>query len=349
MRPRPPRAGSPSRARLALPGVLMLVALLAPGLAHAARLVGGREQARIAHAFFSRPAHRGQAIVSTRVSSRAPAWAVVKSVRPERSGRGTASGRPPRLQSSYYHVTGARVTPGAPPDAARADLAGDLRVDVVYSGSGAETIAYRQRYRSVCAGAGGFTDEQQDTVKPMSWKVSYEVDLDALRSAVRGPAGTVLLPAVSFLPSNPDSTLSAREVLTRAAVDEGCNGHPATFDCTTSYTVGATAQGELSFLASGGLEVGVPIAAHPSGDCDPSDYTLGPSLWESGATTAVTKRLGLVGAALPANPYAPVSVSWPKDSLALVSGSPSSPCQGDPGACRDTFRWTGHVALQNAP
>jgi hypothetical protein len=347
MRPRPPRAGAPSRTRLTLSGLLMLLALLAPGVAHAARLVGGREQARIARAFFSRPAHRGQAIVSTRVSSRAPAWAVVKSVAPQRSRARGASGRLPRLQSAYYHVTGARVRPGVPPAAARADLAGDLRVNVVYSGSGGETIAYHQRYRSVCPGDGGFTDDQRDTVTPMSWKVTYEVDLDALQSAVRGPVGTVLIPAVSFLPSA--STLSAREILTRTAVDEGCNGQPTSFECNTSYAMGTVSHSGLSFLAAGGLEIDVPTAANPSGNCDPSDYTLGPSLWESGATTAVTRRLGLVGGTLPANPYAPVTVSWPRDSPALTSGSPSSPCQGDATACHDTFRWTGRVALQNAP
>jgi hypothetical protein len=146
-----------------------------------------------------------------------------------------------------------------------------------------------------------------------------------------------------------DSNVSAREILTRTAIDRGCNGQPTTYACNATYAVGPASQGLLSFPAAGGVEVGVPTTSNPSGDCDPSDFTLGPSLWDSGATTAVSRRLRLIGGALPAHPYAPVAVSWPKDSPALASGAPASPCQGDGAACRDTFRWSGHVSLQNVP
>jgi hypothetical protein len=332
------------RSRLRVAGLLALVVALAPAAAHAARIVGGREQAAIAKAFFARRSHRGQVIVSTRASTRARGWAVVKSVRPERAGRRTASGRTPRLQSTYYHLIRGRVKLGAPPAPARADLSRAFRVVVQYTGSGSESIAYHQLYRSVCPGSGGFTDDEAATVKPMSWSVRYFVDLDALQSAVRGAAGTVLVPAVSFDRSG--SRVSAHEVLTRTVVDRGCNGQPTTFECDTTYAPGSPADGLLSFPA-GRVEVGVPTTSNPSGDCDPTDYTLGPSLWDSGATTAIAARLGLVGATLPANPYAPVPVSWPADSLALTSGFPASPCQGDE-ACRDTFRWSGHVTVEAA-
>jgi hypothetical protein len=322
----------------------MLAVGLLPSVAHAAKLVGGHKQSVIAKAFLRSRAHRGLAIVSTRVSTTAPAWAVVKSVRSQASGRTTAAGHAPRLQSTYYRLTRGRVTPGAPPAAARADLARDFRVAVVYSGSGSETVAYHQLYRSVCAGAGGFTDEQTDTVRPMSWSVRYVVDLDALQSAVRAPGGTVLVPAVSF--DRSQSRLSAREIRSRTAIDEGCNGQPTTFQCDATYSLGSRSDGLLSFPGGGRLEIGVPTKANPSGDCDASDYTLGPSLWDSGATTAVAASLGLAGAGLPPRPYAPIPVSWPGSSLALVSGSPFSPCQGDTAACHDTFRWSGHVALR---
>jgi hypothetical protein len=335
------------RSRVALVGLLAAGVLLTPAVAHAARLVGGREQAAIAKAFFARRSHKGEAIVSTRASTAAPAWTVVKSVRPEASGRRTSTGRTPRLQSTYYHLIRGRARLGTPPPSARADLRRDFRVAVLYTGSGSEAVAYHQLYRSVCPGAGGFTDEQAATIKPMAWSVRYVVDLDALLSAVRGPAGTVLVPAVSYERSR--SRVSAREMLTRTAIDRGCNGQPTTFTCETTYAPGSPAEGLLSFPAAGGLEVGVPTTPRRRGDCDPSDYTLGPSLWDSGAMTAVTSRLGLVGARLPAHPYAPVRVSWPGDSLALVAGFPSSPCQGDAAVCRDTFRWTGHVTLQAVP
>lgn len=332
------------RSRLPLAGLLTLAVLLAPATAHAARLVGGREQAAIAKAFFARRSHKGQVIVSTRASTVARAWVVVKSVRPEALGRHTAGGRTPRLQSTYYRLTGGRVKRATPPAGPRTDLARDFRIAVLYTGSGSETISYHQLYRSVCSGSGGFTDEQAVTIKPMSWSVRYVVDLDALQSAVRRPAGTVVVPAVSLERSG--SQVSAHEVLTRTAIDRGCNGQPTTFQCDTTYALGPPADGRLSFPATGGLEVGVPTSSNPSGDCDPSDYTLGPSLWDSDATTAVTASLGLIDAALPANPYAAVPVSWPLHSLALASGFTASPCQGDGAACKDTFRWTGHIVLQ---
>ncbi len=335
------------RSRLPIAGLLALAILLAPAAAHAAALVGGREQAAIAKAFLARRSHRGQAIVSTRISTVVRAWAVVKSVRPEAAGRRTAAGRTPRLQSTYYHLKRGGVKLGSPPAPARADLARDFRVAVQYTGSGAETIAYHQLYRSVCPGSGGFTDDEAATIKPMSWRVRYVIDLDALQSAVRSSAGTVLVPAVSFDRSR--SQVSAREILTRTAIDRGCNGQPTTFQCDTTYAPGAPADGLLSFPPTGGLEVGVPTTSNPSGDCDPSDYTLGPSLWDSGVTTAVTARLGLVGGALPARPYAPVPVAWPADALALHPGFPASPCQGNGAACHDTFRWAGQVTLQAVP
>lgn len=334
------------KSRLPLAGLLTLAVLLSPAAAHAAKLVGGREQAVINKAFFARRSHKGQVIVSTRASTVARAWVVVKSVRPQDAGRRTAAGRTPRLHSTYYHLTGGRAKRGTPPARPRADLARDFRIAVLYTGSGSETIAYHQLYRSVCPGSGGFTDDQAATIKPMSWSVRYVVDLDALQSAVRGPAGTVVVPAVSFDPSG--SHVSAHEVLTRTAIDRGCNGQPTTFECDTTYALGSPADALLSFPATGGVEVGVPTSPNPSGDCDPSDYTLGPSLWDSGATTAITARLGLVDAALPANPYAAVPVSWPLNSLALASGFTASPCQGDGAACKDTFRWTGHIVLQAA-
>lgn len=332
------------RSRLSVAGLLAFVVLLTPASASAARLVGGREQAAIAKAFFARRSHKGQVIVSTRISTVAHSWAVVKSVRPHATGRRTASGLTPRLHSTFYHLTRGHEKLGIPRPAVRADLARNFRVTVLYTGSGSETIAYHQLYRSVCPGSGGFTDEEAATIKPMTWSVRYVVDLDALQSAVRGSVGTVLVPAVSF--ERARSQVSAHEVLTRTAVDTGCNGQPTTFECDTTYAAGVPADGLLSFPPTGGLEVGVPTSSNPSGDCDPSNYTLGPSLWDSGATTAVIPVLGLVGARLPTNPYAPVPVSWPGASLTLVSGFPASPCQGDGAACRDTFHWTGHVALQ---
>jgi hypothetical protein len=330
------------RAAAALAG--LVVVLFTCVTAQGATLVGGREQSKIAVAFFARGAHRGQVIVSTRASAVKRTWVVVKSVRPTRGGGTGSASTPVTLHSTYYHLTATRVKAAQPPATVRADLTRTFRVAVVYTGSGSETITYKQPYKSVCAGAGEFTDEQDDTIAPMSWSVRYVVDLDDLQSAVRSSAGTALVPSVGFYRSL--SKVSARQTLTRTAIDEGCNGRPTTFTCRLSYAPGAASDGLLSLPATGGLTVGVPITSTGVGDCDPSDYTLGPSLWDSGATTAFTARLGLVGGGLPTDPYAPVKVSWPADGVALTQGFIASPCQGDGLACRDAFSWTGQIVLQ---
>jgi hypothetical protein len=333
------------RAAAALLGLVAL--LLTCATAQGATLVGGREQSKLAKAFFVRGAHQGLVIVSTRASTVKRTWVIVKSVRPTRSGGTGSVSTPVTLLSSFYHLVGARVKAASPPAAVRADLTRPFSVAVVYTGSGSETITYEQPYKSVCAGAGGFTDEQDDTITPMSWSVRYVVDLDALQSAVRSSAATALVADVGF--DRSQSKVTARQTLTRTAIDEGCDGKPTTFTCRLTYAPGAATDGLLSLPASNGLEVGVPITSTGAGDCDPSDYTLGPSLWDSGATTAFTARLGLLGGSLPTDPYTPVKVSWPADSIASSQGFIASPCQGDGLSCRDSFRWTGEITLQPVP
>ncbi len=327
--------------------VVCAVALAAPAPGIAARLVGGSTQTAIARAFSAQSTHRGQVIVSIRTSTVSRSWAVVRSVTPQAAGQ-TRSGAVPVLHSTYYRLAGRRVRPAPPPRAVKADLARRFFVEVVYTGAGSESITYGQGYRSVCPGAGGFSDEAADTVSPMSWTVRYVVDLDALESAVRGPAGVTLVPNVSFDASG--SQIDASETVVRSVQDAGCNQSKTTFTCTTTFTPGGTDPGgRLSFPAGSGLEVGVPMATHQRGACNPDNFTLGPSLWDSGGATALASRLALVGGTLPANPYAPIRVSWPGGSAAQAQGFTVSPCQGDAAACTDTFAWQGTVALQGVP
>jgi hypothetical protein len=327
--------------------VVCAAALAAPGAGMAARLVGGSEQTAIARAFSSQRSHRGQVIVSIRTSTVSRSWAVVRSVTPQRAGQ-TRSGAVPVLRSTYYRVAGRRVQPAPPPRAVRADLARRFTVEVVYTGAGSESIHYGQGYRSVCPGAGGFTDQATDTVDPMSWTVRYVVDLDDLLSAVRGPAGVTLIPTITFDAAG--SSIDASETVVRMLQDKGCNQNVTTITCTTTFTPGGTDPGgRLSFPAGSGLEVGVPMATRQSGSCDPDNFTLGPSLWASGGATALVGQLRLLSGTLPANPYAPVRVSWPGGSAAQDQGFAVSPCQGDAAVCTDTFAWQGTVALQAVP
>lgn len=325
---------------------LCAIALAVPSAGLAAHLLGGRTQQAIARAFSAQRAHRGQVIVSIRTASVNPSWAVVRSVTPQRAGQ-TRSGATPALRSTYYHLVHGGVHPAPPPRAARTDLARDFRVQVVYAGSGSELISYQQTYGSVCAGSGGFVDTETDTVSPMTWSVRYVVDLDHLLSAVRGPAGTTLVPTVSFDAGG--SHVTATEAVRRSAQDFGCNGKPTTFNCTTTFTAGGSDPGgQLSFPAGTGLEAGVPMATHQRGACDPGNFTLGPSLWDTGAATAIAGPLKLLGGTLPARPYAPVKVSWPTASAQRTQGFAASPCQGDAAVCSDAFQWQGTVSLQSA-
>lgn len=347
-----PSARMPSRRQAATRGVTVIVAvcalaLAAPASTLAARLVGGATQRAVARAFSAQRAHRGRAIVSIRASSVSPSWAVVRSVMPLSAGQ-TRARATPALRSTYYHLTGGRVRAAPPPNAVKADLAKDFRVEVVYAGSGAESIAYTQNYRSVCAGQGGFVDTESDAVSPMSWSVRYVVDLDDLRSAVRSPAGIALVPNVTF--DFAGSHVNAVETVSRSIQDVGCNGRATTFNCTTTFAAGGPDPGgQLSFPAGSGLEVGVPTATSQRGACNPDNFTLGPSEWDNGAAAAVVGQLKLVGGALPARPYAPVKVAWPGGAAQRAQGFGASPCLGDTAVCTDAFRWQGTVSLRSVP
>jgi F0F1-type ATP synthase membrane subunit c/vacuolar-type H+-ATPase subunit K len=337
------------RCRAATRGVAILVglctlALAAPPAGLAARLVGGRTQQAIARTFSAQRSHRGQAIVSIRTSTVNGSWAVVRSVTPQAVGQ-TRSGATPPLRSTYYHLMRGGVRAAPPPKGVRTDLSRAFEVEVVYTGSGREAIRYTQNYGSVCAGQGPFTDTETDTVRPMAWSVRYVVDLDDLLSAVRGPAGTTLVPNVTFDAAR--SHVTATETVHRSVQDFGCNGQPTSWSCTTAFAAGGPDPGgELSFPAGAGLQAGLPMTARHRGSCASDNFTLGPSLWDSGGATAIAGTLGLVGGTLPARPYAPVKVTWPTGSAGQAQGFAASPCAGDTAACTDTFQWGGTVSLQ---
>jgi hypothetical protein len=317
----------------------------APAGSLAARLVGGSEERAIEHAFTAEPSHRHALIASIRASSVAPAWAVVRWVSPPTAGHATPGAARPALRSSFYHRVGDAERPGSPPGAARSDLERTFEVEVVYTGSGRESITYHGAYRSDCAGLGGFMDTENVMVSPMSWTVRYMVDLDDVLSAVRSAEGAVLVPGVAFDASG--SRLDAVQRVSRTVVDAGCNGRPTNFECTTTFHLGGPDPGaDLSVLPDG-LQIGPPMTTATSGACSSADYTLGASLWDGGAAAALVPRLRLVGGTLPADPYAPVGVSWPGDSADQIEGFAASPCQGDQGsACADDFHWSGTVALR---
>jgi hypothetical protein len=323
-----------------------MLSLALPAAGQAAWLAGGATQRVLARAFAAQHAHRGQAIVSIRTSSVSASWAVVRSVTPQTAGQ-SRSGATPALHSTYYRLSGGRAIAAPPPKAVMTDLTRNFQVAVLYAGSGAESVTYQQVYGSNCAGQGGFVDTETDAVSPMSWRVRYIVDVDDLLSAVRGASGVTLVPNVTF--DRTGSEVSATEALSRTVQDVGCNGKATTFDCTNTFSAGGSDPGgQLAITAGSGLQVGVPVAVRRRGGCNADNFTLGPSLWDSGAATALVGRLGLLGgAALPSDPYKPLKVSWPANSAQQTLGFTASPCAGDSAACQDAFHWTGTVSLES--
>ena len=335
----------PDRVRCGVIGLtLLVVAALTPGAAQAAKLVGGREQASVVRAFTAQRGHRRDVVVSVRASTTAPAWLVARWVNPARGGPASP---PPTLHSTYFHRTGAGIHPGAPPRPARSDLGAPFRVALVYTGSGSEAISYQERDKTVCIGNGTYVDQQQESVTPMSWTVRYVVDLDLLQAAVGAGSSSAVVPTVTF--DRRGSQLLASEALSRTTVDNGCFQKPVTIRCATSYFLNVRGAGsEVSFTPGLGAEIGIPLGFGRHGDCAPDDYTLGPSLWDSGAATAAVPKLNLVGS-LPANPYAPVTVSWPLSSAGVLQGFLASPCQGITATCSDALRWKGTVRVLPSP
>jgi hypothetical protein len=155
----------------------------------------------------------------------------------------------------------------------------------------------------------------------------------------------MLVPTVTF--DGGGSSVSAIEKASRSTADVGCAGKPASASCTTTFRAGGPgADGMLSTIPGAGLEVGVPTRRSGIGSCGAENYTLGPSLWDSGATIAQVGKLGLVGGSLPAHPYRRVTVSWPTSSALAADDLIASPCQGMGSGCSDSMRWTGAVQLQ---
>jgi hypothetical protein len=316
---------------------VVCAALIAPAGATAARLVGGRQQAALTRAFFHLRGPRGRVIVSIHSSTVSPTWTVVRWVLPTPAGSHGTGQANPRLHSAYFHDR----QPASPPAKVTRDLSAPLRVTILYSGSGRETVNYAQIYRSVCSGGGGFVEQERDTVTP-SWRVRYSVEIDHLLSAVRGPQGVVLVPAVSFEALG--SRLSATETRSRSYVDQGCFDHPTNHTCVTSFHFTSGGGSDLGFVPGAGPEIGIPMRGSGRGQCAPEDYTLGPSLWDSGGATAAVRSLGLIGARLPANPYAALKVSWPRNSAG--ESSLATPCAGLSSGCSDQFGWHGSVRLE---
>lgn len=321
----------------------MLVALAAfpAASADAARLVGGHEQAAVLRAFAAPSGHRRDVVVSVRASTVSRSWLVARWVKPSTGGR---AGSVPSLHSAYFHIVGGTARPGFPPGPARGDLQARFRVAIVYSGTGSETVNYPQTDKTICTGNGQYSDQQQETVAPMAWTVRYLIDLDHLRAAVGSAPAAVVVPTVSF--DRHGSQLTASETLSRTTVDTGCNQRPTTIRCTTTNFLDVHgAASDLSFAPGLGAQIGIPLGFARHGDCAADDYTLGQSLWDSGAATAGVPKLDLAGGRLAPNPYAPLSVSWPFSAAGVLSGFVVSPCSGIATACSDAMRWRGTVRL----
>lgn len=339
-----PRCGVATLGLLGLLGLLAGLGAWGASPARAAKLAGGGRQAAIKRAFTAHGAHKRQTVVSVRTSTVNGAWAVAESVALPRAGRAGGKAGNLRPTNTYYHVVHGAERPGKPPGPVQADLGRDFKVAVVYAGSGSETINYTQKTLGVCQAAGGWIDQQTETVKPMSWSVRYVIDLDSLAAAVSDGRTAVVVPAVTL--DRGASSLNAVAQTTRSTVDLSCNGTTVTTRCAIRYRLGGSGSDNWLSLIPAGLEVGIPMSKSSLGSCDPDSYTLGPSLWDSDAATALAGKLRVLGGSLPANPYAPVKLAWPFSSSLVADGAIASPCQGNPAGCIDSMNWKATVRLQ---
>lgn len=302
--------------------------------APAAVLVGGAREQAIKRAFAA-TGGRDRLIVSVRRSTVDPSWSVVRWVAIGSDGVADLT-----LHSSYLHQLGAAEQPGGPPAPVAADLRRRFTVAVVYSGTGSESISYRQRSSSECSGQGGTVDQQTVTITPIAWSVRYLIDLDDVLAA-SGPPGAGFVPRIVF--DSDTSRVEALESATQTTQDLGCNRGALTFSCTTTFGLGGPdPDGSLSLDAGSGLQIGLPLVTRSSGACNPAEYTLGPSQWDGGGAAVLVSRLALAGGQLPDDPYAPIRVRASDEQVA------TSPCQGEPGLCADTFDFSGVVELRPA-
>ena len=257
---------------------------------------------------------------------------------PRGGGRATAGSRTVKLAERLLQAGPRRRARGTPTSGGPADLSQDFKVAVLYSGSGAETVAYSQSTAACASAEGGYVDQQQDTVSPMSWSVRYVVDLDSLVAAVRDAEGDDAGPGGDLRgrrlggerhredePHLPSTTAAAARRPPQRARSHFSAGGPG-------------ADGALSFDSGAGLEVGVPMRGRAAGSAVPrttrSVRRCGtaaprPRWWTSSTCWAAASH---------ANPYGRVRVAgrqarrWPSHGLI------ASPCQGDSAGCSDSMR-----------
>jgi hypothetical protein len=318
-------------------------ALLAlPAGADAARLVGGDAWTAISRAFDRVGGHRGQVIISIRASTVNPSWSVVKSARVPTPGSSVPT---PAivLQRTYFQALHERPLAGLPPAAVMADLDSDFRIEIVYAGSGTETFRYQASNGSQC-GPGSYTDLEQGSVSPMSWRVGYVVDLDRILAILRSSEGDTIVPAVTFALQG--SELSAVQRVSRSSLDTGCGDHARSYVCTTTYHLPSSSQAQPVWFAPGGVTgIPVPFSRSSSGECAAGDYASGPSLWDGGAATAVVAGLSVVARRPPADPYARIAVSWPAASPPARYGFLPNACGTPIDDCVDQLSWSATVSL----
>jgi hypothetical protein len=331
----------PGRGSVRLIAVVAFALLALPAGAGAARLVGGSTWTAISRAFDRIGGHRGQAIISIRASTVNPSWSVVKSARVPTPG--TSPTPSIVLQSTYFQAFQGGPRAMLPPAAVRADLDSDFRIEIVYAGSGTETFRYEASNQSQC-GPGSYTDLEQGSVSPMSWRVGYVVDLDRIDAILRSPEGDTIVPEVAFAVRGSD--LSAVQRVSRSYLDTGCGGRAHAYGCTTTYHLPSPSQAEPVWFVPGGVTgIPVPLSRSSSGRCAAGDYASGPSLWDGGAATAVVAGLNVVGPRPPADPYAPIALSWPTDSPLAHNGFLPSACGTLIDDCVDQLSWSATVTL----
>jgi hypothetical protein len=303
--------------------------------ASAARFASPSEARALRSAFLHERGHAGTVITAITVSTTAPGWASVAYLPAAQAV--AAKVKIITVTREYYrdrprsHPTPTKL----PPKKAKSDLKKDLWVKLTYEGSGSE------HYKSTDSGAGecgGSTETSTVTAKvePAKWKYAYLLDLDKMEREAGG-----LDPLVRLVSAPTD--VSVVRDLEREQTH--CNPPNESWSCITTFGAPRNVFPGMVAFTSSGTNILTPMVAASAPQGTGCVDTLGIFGLQPGFTgAAVAINWHLIGGMLPADPYAPIPVTYQRNALNKVNAC--STFSGN-GPCSDTTEWSGEVTLSH--
>jgi hypothetical protein len=317
--------------------VAALALLASPAAASAAKLAGAKQDGALRTAFQRDRHHTGASIVSIRVSTAKAGWAMIEWI-PKGAPESVTSAAKPTVQRTTYHGT---KPDSKPPKKVKKDLLEPLKVRLTFEGKGSESVDLKTTSQGECGGS--VTDERTESISPIQWNISYVLDLDhftLIRTSDPHYGGDLLQVLTHYEPSR--STVSVIEQRHHAATDD-CDGATNTYDCTQTF--GSPSQDSTGAVAIDRLGLVVQLETQltaTQGDCANTTFAAKP-YYDDGGISAFTPALRILGGDLPADPYAPVTVTYPTNDF--LEGYNGACALSGTTECHDDYSWTGQIQL----